>query len=263
MSGLRVHVEGVGLWSPQLADFAALRSVLAGRRPEPPPARPAATTLPPNERRRAPASVLLAIEVAGQATAMSGRDAATLACVFASSHGDQPITDYMCATLARAPAELSPIRFHNSVHNAAVGYWTIATGCHAPSTAIAAQAASFGAGLLEAASQVLADERPVLLVCSDGTGSGPLGEVTGCSQPFGCALVLVPEAGAASLARLDLQLAPPQPEDALAEPLAGWRRDNPSASSLALLALLAGDGGSCRLAAAPALGLQIAMEKVA
>jgi hypothetical protein len=263
MSGLRVHVEGVGLWSPQLADFAALRDLLAGQAPEPPPARPAATTLPPNERRRAPASVLLAIEVAGQAVAMSGRDAATLPCVFASSHGDQPITDYMCATLAHAPAELSPIRFHNSVHNAAVGYWTIATGCHAPSTAIAAQAASFGAGLLEAASQVLADQRPVLLVCSDGNGSGPLAEVTGCTRPFGCALVLAPAAGAATLARLDLQLAPPQPEDALVEPLAGWRRDNPSASSLALLALLAGDAGSCRLAAAPTLGLQIAMEKVA
>jgi hypothetical protein len=263
MSGLRVHVEGVGLWSPQLADFAALRDLLAGQAPEPPPARPAAATLPPNERRRAPASVLLAIEVAGQAVAMSGRDAATLPCVFASSHGDQPITDYMCATLAHAPAELSPIRFHNSVHNAAVGYWTIATGCHAPSTAIAAQAASFGAGLLEAASQVLADQRPVLLVCSDGDGSGPLAEVTGCTRPFGCALVLAPAAGAATLARLDLQLAPPQPEDALVEPLAGWRRDNPSASSLALLALLAGDAGSCRLAAAPTLGLQIAMEKVA
>ncbi|MGB3460456.1 MAG: beta-ketoacyl synthase chain length factor, partial [Rhodanobacter lindaniclasticus] len=224
---------------------------------------PTAATLPPNERRRAPASVLLAIEAAGQAVAMSGRDAATLACVFASSHGDQPITDYMCATLARAPAELSPIRFHNSVHNAAVGYWTIATGCHAPSTAVAAQAASFGAGLLEAVGQVLAEQRPVLLVCSDSAGSGPLTEITGCTQPFACALVLAPAAGTATLARLDLQLVPSQPDDALPGPLAGWRRGNPSASSLALLAMLAGNAGSCRLAAAPALGLQIAMEKVA
>lgn len=263
MSDLRVHVEGVGLWSPQLADFGALRSLLAGQTPEPPPARPTAATLPPNERRRAPASVLLAIEAAGQAVAMSGSDAATLACVFASSHGDQPITDYMCATLARAPAELSPIRFHNSVHNAAVGYWTIATGCHAPSTAVAAQAASFGAGLLEAVGQVLAEQRPVLLVCSDSAGSGPLTEITGCTQPFACALVLAPAAGTATLARLDLQLVPSQPDDALPGPLAGWRRGNPSASSLALLAMLAGNAGSCRLAAAPALGLQIAMEKVA
>ncbi|EIM00800.1 beta-ketoacyl synthase chain length factor [Rhodanobacter denitrificans] len=263
MSTLRLCVEGVGLWSPPLADFAALRALLAGTTPPAPPPRPAAATLPPNERRRAPESVLLAIEAAGQALAMSGRDAATLACVFASSHGDQAITDYMCTTLARAPAELSPTRFHNSVHNAAVGYWTIATGCHAPSTAICAQHASFGAGLLEAASQVLAEQRPVLLVCSDTAGSGPLNEVTACHQPFGCALVLAPHAGPATLARLDLTLqSGTAPDPPLPEPLASWRAGNPSAASLPLLALLAGGGGHCRLAAAATLGLRIDMEHV-
>jgi hypothetical protein len=262
MSALRVYVEGVGLWSPQLADFAALQSLLAGTTPAPPPARPAAATLPPNERRRAPESVLLAIEVAGQAVAMSGRDAATLACVFASSHGDQSITDYMCATLAQAPAELSPIRFHNSVHNAPVGYWTIATGCHAPSTAVAAQRASFGAGLLEAVSQVLAEQRAVLLVCSDTAGSGPLGEVTGCHQPFGCALVLTAERSSTTLARLDLRLTPAHPDSALDEPLADWRTSNPSAGGLPLLALLASNGGRCQLVATATLGLQIDMDHI-
>ena len=152
MSALRVYVDGIGVWSPQLGNLDALRTLLDGGSPPPPAARPAAATIPPNERRRAPESVLLAAEAAGQAVAMSGRDAATLACVFSSSHGDQPITDYMCATLARAPAELSPIRFHNSVHNAPAGYWTIAVGCREPSTAVSAQRASFGAGLLEAVS---------------------------------------------------------------------------------------------------------------
>lgn len=262
MSTLRVYVEGVGLWSPQLASFAALQAVLAGTTPEPPAARPAAVMLPPNERRRAPQSVLLAIEVAGQAVAMSDHDAATLACVFASSHGDQPITDYMCATLAQAPTELSPIRFHNSVHNAPVGYWTIATGCHAPSTSVAAQRASFGAGLLEAASQVLAEQQSVLLVCSDTDGSGPLREVTGCEQPFGCALVLAPQAGALTLARLDLQLDADCADTPLQEPLASWRRGNPSAAGLPLLALLAGSGGRCRLTAGETLGLQIDIARI-
>ena len=263
MSALRVYIEGVGLWSPQLADFAALRSQLAGNIPEPPPARPAAATLPPNERRRAPESVLLAIEVAGQAVAMSGHSASELACVFASSHGDQPITDYMCATLAQAPAELSPIRFHNSVHNAAVGYWTIATGCHAPSTAVAAQHASFGAGLLEAVSQVLAEQRPVLLVCSDSAGTGPLLEATGCTQSFGCALVLAPESSATTMASLQLSLTTSRVISSLAEPLAHWREANASAAALPLLALLAEGRGRCQLDAAASLGLQIDMESVA
>ena len=262
MSALRVWVEGVGLWSPQLADFAALRGVLRGDAPTPPPARPAAARLPANERRRAPESVLLAVEVADQAVAMSARDAATLACVFASSHGDQPITDYMCATLAQAPAELSPTRFHNSVHNAPVGYWTMASGCHAPSTAVAAQRASFGAGLLEAASQALAGQREVLLVCSDTAGSGPLREVTGCEQAFGCALVLAPAASPASIAALDLQLLAEHLDTPLPEPLAGWRRGSPSAAGLALLALLSRGSGRCRLAASTTLGLQLEVRQV-
>lgn len=257
MSTLRVYVEGVGLWSPQLADFAALKAVLAGVVPEPPSARPAAATLPPNERRRAPESVLLAVEVAGQAVAMSGRDAATLACVFASSHGDQPVTDYMCATLAQAPLEMSPTRFHNSVHNAAVGYWTIATGCHQPSTAIAAMHASFGAGLLEAVTQVIADRRPVLLVGSDTRGSGPLAEITECEQPFGCALVLAPEATASTMAMLELQLTPGLPITLPDPLLAPWCQRNASAPALPLLAVLVRRFGRCRLAAAPMLGLQI------
>jgi hypothetical protein len=263
MTALRIHVEGIGLWSPQLADFEALRRLLDGDSPAPPPARPAAAAIPPNERRRAPEGVLLAVEAAGQAVAMSGRDAAGLACVFASSHGDQSITDYMCATLAHSPTELSPIRFHNSVHNAPAGYWTIAVGCREPSTAVCGHRASFGAGLLEAAGQVLAEQRPVLLVCADTAGSGPLGKVIGGEQPFACALVLAPAAGPATRARLDIQLNAGGEGTDLAPPLSGWRAGNASAEALPLLAMLARGTGRCQLAAGPRLGLQIDTEAVA
>lgn len=263
MSALRVYVEGIGVWSPQLADLASLRQVLAGAAPTPSGTRPSAAILPANERRRAPQSVLLAVEVAQQAVTMSGRDAATLPCVFASANGDQATTDYMCRTLANTPTELSPTRFHNSVHNAPVGYWTIAVGCHAASTAVAAERASFGAGLLEAASQTLSGHQPVLLVCGDTVGAGPLREVTGCQQAFGCALVLAPEPSATTLARLDLQLTPMRPDSPLDEPLATWRANNASAPALAVLALLTRDAGRCQLAAAAALGLQIDVERSA
>jgi hypothetical protein len=265
MKPLRIHIEGVGIWSKQLANFAALQSLLVGQVPEPPPAKPAAATLPSNERRRAPESVLLAVEVAGQAVAMSGRDASSLTCVFSSSHGDQAITDYMCATLAHAPNELSPIRFHNSVHNAPAGYWTIATGCHEPSTAVCAHRLSFGAGLLEAISHALADNCPVLLVCSDIAGVYPLVEETGCTQSFGCALVLAPEAGETTLASLDVTLAPVSTADSRAvdsrpELLTDWRDANASAEALPLLTLLAQGIGRCQLAAANRLALQIVLQ---
>jgi Beta-ketoacyl synthase, N-terminal domain len=262
MTALQCCVEGIGLWSPQLANFEALQTVVAGGTPPAPPTRPAANVLPANERRRAPEGVLLAIEVAGQAVAMSGRSAGTLASVFASAQGDQAITDYMCSTLTQTPTELSPTRFHNSVHNAAAGYWTIATECRAPSTAICAQHYSFGAALLEAVSQMLAEQCPMLLVCSDTKGSGPLLEVTGCKQPFGSALVLAPQPSEASLARIVLTLSPVQPATPLPPPLDAWRDSNPSAQALSLLAQLARGHGRCQLHAAATLGLQIEMESL-
>lgn len=263
MTALNVHVEGIGLWSPQLADFAALRALLAGAAPMT-AAAPSAALLPANERRRAPESVRLAVEVAGQALAMGGRDPATLACVFASAHGDQVITDAICATLARAPTELSPTRFHHSVHNAPAGYWTIATGCRAPSSAVCAGAHSFGAALLEAASQAVAERRPVLLACSDIAGRGPLLEMTACAQAFGCALLLTPAPGPAALARLQLSIAPEPaaptpPPAALADIAAG----NPAAIALPLLAALAGRGGRCRLGLATTLSLLVDAEPAA
>lgn len=247
MTLLTVHVEGVGLWSPRATSFTALR---AGDREPPASGQPPAALLPAGERRRAPPSVRLAIEVAGQALAMSARDGAELACVFGSAHGDQTITDEMCATLARAPLEVSPTRFHHSVHNAAAGYWTIATGCHAPSSAVAAGACTFGATLLEAAVQVLAEARSVLLACSDIAGRGPLQAMTACTYAFGCALVLAPAPSSATLATLQIT---PTPSTAPVPAVAG----NPIASALPLLEHLAGAGGTCRVMAAPALALDV------
>ncbi|PWK92354.1 beta-ketoacyl synthase chain length factor [Fulvimonas soli] len=259
-----VHVAGVGLWAEGLPGFDALRARLAGAPAADTPGRPPAALLPPNERRRAPPQVLLAVEAAGQALAMSGLAPDAPACVFASAYGDQATTDYLCATLARAPRELSPTRFHQSVHNAAAGYWTIATGCRAPSSALCAGPESFGAGLLEAVLQVLADDRPVLLVACDTPGQGPLAEMTACHDAFACALLLAPRADGA-LARLSLHphhgpcASLPWPEAFPAD----WLGGNPSAGALPLLVQLASGSGRCRLPAAPRLGLDIHVESPA
>jgi len=128
-----VVIEGVGVWSPALPGWQASQDVLTGKA-EPVMAvgaRPTASLLAPAERRRAPDSVLLALEVAEQAAKMAAREGSTLRGVFASDHGDLGINDYLCATLTQAPEQLSPTKFHNSVHNAPAGYWAIATGSRA------------------------------------------------------------------------------------------------------------------------------------
>ena len=98
----------------------------------------------------------------------------------------------MSSTLATQPTAVSPTRFHNSVHNAAAGYWTIATGCHAASSAVTAFDSSFAAGLLEAATQCAADQGPVLLVAFDVPAVGALASVTRSVGLLAMALVIAP-----------------------------------------------------------------------
>ncbi|MBS0431350.1 MAG: beta-ketoacyl synthase chain length factor [Proteobacteria bacterium] len=264
MTPLRLNIEGIGAWARGVPDWPALRAILRGECDlrEDAPSKPAAAVLPPAERRRAPEAVLLAAEVSAQACAMSRRDPASLPCVFASTHGELAITDYLCATLGAAPRELSPTRFHNSVHNAPAGYWTIATHCERASSAVTGWHASFGAGLLEAALLAAAEPAPVLFAAYDTASTGPLAEMTRTMLPFGTAFVLspsqVPNPGPAMVMRIRAGETPlPMPDVAMAlQPLAA---DNPlDAHALALLAALAGDAPArMTLPAAPGLLLDL------
>src|SRR5688500_9252424 len=179
-----LFVDGVALWSPRLPGWERARRILAGQDPAPEEGapRPIPELLPPTERRRAPDTVALAIDSALKACTAAGRDPASLACVFTSMHGDLAITDYMCATLAADPKLVSPTKFHNSVHNAAAGYWSIGAGCTRPYTALSAGEQSFGAGLLAACVQARTSGEAVLLVACDIDARGPLAAVAASSQ---------------------------------------------------------------------------------
>ncbi|MEI2432037.1 beta-ketoacyl synthase chain length factor [Lysobacter yananisis] len=201
-TALAAAIEGVGYWSRGLPDWNAARAYALGGEAAPDaPARPSPQLLPANERRRAPETVAVALDVAAAACAAAGRDPAALSSVFASSHGDMAITDYMCATLAADPRAISPTRFHNSVHNAAAGYWTIGVGAMRPATALSALEASFAQGLIDALAQLAAGEAAVLLAGYDGAGYGPLGAAVPSEGLLGAALVLgrAPRAGAPRL----------------------------------------------------------------
>jgi len=203
-----LYIEGPAFWTPTLPGWDAARAAFRGEGPlaDPPAKRPSPQVLAPAERRRAPDTVALALEVAAASMAGSGRNAADVPCVFVSAHGDLSINDYMCSTLATDPTVLSPTRFHNSVHNAAVGYWTIGTGCMAASNSVSAYENSFAAGLLEAAVQCAADQSPVLLVGYDTPTVGALTSVTDSQGLLAVALVIAPERTARTVAALDWSL---------------------------------------------------------
>ena len=245
-----LYIEGPAFWTPTLPGWDAARAAFRGEGPlaDPPAKRPSPQVLAPAERRRAPDTVALALEVAAASMAGSGRDAADVPCVFVSAHGDLSINDYMCSTLATDPTVLSPTRFHNSVHNAAVGYWTIGTGCMAASNSISAYENSFAAGLLEAAVQCAADQSPVLLVGYDTPTVGPLTSVTDSRGLLAVAMVIAPERTERTVASFDWSLESGDVANASAAPrsAAAGTLDsiNPMAHALTLFESLAQVEGS-------------------
>src|SRR5690606_4985770 len=183
----------------------------------------------------------------------AGREPASLPSVFASTHGDLPITDYMCATLASEPRSILPAKFHNSVHNAAAGYWTIGSGCMHASTAISAFHASFAQGLVEALAQLADGAEAVLLVAYDGHATGPLETMSHSCGLLGAALVLSHKPGDL---RLRATLVDGQAPEATG-PLSRHAAGNAMAPMLPLFEALAGDDDTSLLHAGPGRVLRV------
>jgi hypothetical protein len=247
---LEAYVEGVGLCGPGLTDWQCGERAL--RDPESwvrvPTVIPSLQCLPSAERRRTGATVRLALSVGLEAVGRAGAQAASLPAVFTSSGGDGQNCHEICEVLAGEDRQLSPTRFHNSVHNAAAGYWGIATGATPASNALCAFDASFAAGLLEAVTQVVVDETAVLLVAYDASYPKPMSALRPIADAFAVALVLAPQRGSASRAGLKLTFDPGKPSKLAHPGLEDLRNSIPAARSLPLLQLLArADSANARL----------------
>ena len=237
---LGAYIQGIGLLGPGLRDWQGGARAIAGeerywpgptryprpkdclRRSAAEPALPSSSPWPwhnrPSTRRRRP-----------------GRTAR----VFSSSGGDGVICHEICEALASADRQVSPTRFHNSVHNAAAGYWSLATGATAASTALCAHDGSFAAGLLEALALLTVEGR-VLLSAYETTYPEPLHAKRPLPDSFAVALVLTP--GPAPNAGARVTVNPCSAEaagDRLADPqLEALHAALPAARSLPLLRLL-------------------------
>lgn len=262
MSGLQVCIDAVGLAAPGLNGWSGACATLSGARAYAAEELPryAPSLLPPNERRRATEVGRLAFQSAEEAIAGLNGSADQLAAVFTSSGGDTDIVNLICASLASPGRPVSPTHFHNSVHNAPAGYWSIATGSRLTSTSLSAYDGSFAAGLMEAAVLCRGENQPVLLVAYDSQPKEPIYSKRPLTAPFSVALLLQPEAGNRSLARLELDFCQGQTESGLPDSeLEALRLGNPAARSLPLLACLAHDQ-SAELVLPSVEGIQVAVK---
>ncbi len=243
-------VKAVGIAAPGLHGWSASLDVLRGSATHvPTPESPyAPALLPQNERRRATAAVRQAFRAAEDAVA--GFSAAGLASVFASSDADMAVLNRICSALAQSPRVISPTDFHNSVHNAASGYWSIAVQSMQPTTTLAAFDASFTAGLVEAVALARERDADVLLVVYDAVAPEPLLTKRPLAHSAGVALVLGSSAqdNATPLARIELGFAGGGETRCANESLEAMRVANPALRALPLLELLAaGRAGSVSL----------------
>jgi hypothetical protein len=236
----RCVIKAVGLAAPGLPGWSASQAVLSGASPYVATAETpyAPAMLPPNERRRATPSVRLAFRAAEDAVTSSGADARSLASVFASSDADMAVLHRICAALAQTPRIISPTDFHNSVHNAASGYWSIGVGSNAPTTTISAYDASFTTGLIESVALARARGGDVLLVAYDATAPQPLAAKRPIALSAGVALIIGP-AGAPGLGSLDVELAGEAETRCADVALEQLRLGNPALRALPLMELLA------------------------
>ena len=240
MQTLTAYIEGIGLLGPGLTDWVTSQAILSGQQPYqtaktilPPPA-----ILPSAERRRSGAIVKLTLATGLEAVTAAGLDASTLPSVFSSSGGDGDNCHAICEMLASDDRQISPTRFHNSVHNAAAGYWSIAMGAMTPSSVLSAYDASFGAGLLEAMTQVVIDNTHSILLACDTHYPEPLFSARPITDAFGISLVLAPQQSAQSLAKITVKLTDANADQMDAE-LERLRRAIPAARGLPLLQAIA------------------------
>jgi Beta-ketoacyl synthase, N-terminal domain len=238
---MRVYVSGATLVGPGIGDRETGIAVLRGEKDyaiadylPPPPA-----VLSSTERRRTSPSVRLALHAATQSVQAAAADPATLRTVFGTSNGDGQVVHAILETLSGPDRLVSPTQFHNSVHNAAAGYWCIGAGVQRPSVSIGCHDYTFAAALLEAATQTVVEREPTLLCVFDMPMPPPLGLTRKTMFPLAVAIVLSPatvESG--TEAELILRFttgAPTTPEEPRLAALRPLHDGNPAGRALRLL----------------------------
>lgn len=267
-----VYLKSAGIVAPGIANWEEAVNVFTriSHYSPTPVEKKLATILPPNERRRATRVTQLAMYAALQTDTPEQNDRPLNQClqVFCSSNGDLSTFHQISQALAMDGRPVSPTRFHNSVHNAPAGYWSIASQSKTPSTSITAFSDSFSSGLLEAAVQLIASDnkqhRDCLLVCYDEIPAEPFQPQAHISAEFACALRLSVSSDNA-LACMNIQIDhQSQPLTSLSDPaLEQLRQANPQAASLALLDAIARQDSKKILLPYFEQGLEISLSAIA
>jgi hypothetical protein len=257
---LQFDLHAAGVLAPGITSLAQLLAVSRGGVVPASTALnlPAPPALPANERRRASQAVRLSLACAEQAFQTSPFAADTLRMVFASDEGTGEICQQMLEAVTTTGA-VSPLVFHNSVHNAPSGCMSIAYRNQQSATSVSLGVQSFASGLLCAAVEAVTSAQPVLFLAYDAALGETMRSLLAIEQSTATAWVIAAgercSPGRSALARFELSLRAAPTQAAWLAPawMSGAWASNCSAPGLAALALL--DRSEAEAAAGIELGL--------
>jgi 3-oxoacyl-(acyl-carrier-protein) synthase len=164
-----IYIQSIGLFGTGFENWQSAEKILSDELPyvATPAVPPSPDWLPPAERRRTSDIIRLAMVAGKEALANAQSSPSESATVFSSSGGSGEVIHQICESLASDDRDVSPTRFHNSVHNAPAGYWGIAAKNEWPSTSLCGHDESFAVGLVEAIAQAKSQSHSVLLLVHD------------------------------------------------------------------------------------------------
>ncbi len=175
---------------------------------------PAAELLPTRARGRASLLTRMIAEVVARAAHAGGADLHTTPLLVGSALGEIDTTLQLLKMMNEGDGALSPARFQASVHNAAAGQLSIATGNQGFSSCLAAGESTAAALLIEAYAWLTCEGGSLLVVMADESVPALLQQ----SEPFeaaACALLLCrgdnPDENADALATLCAPVSVPVP----------------------------------------------------
>jgi hypothetical protein len=188
--------------------------------------------LEPMVRRRTSIATRVAITAARRAC-VAAKVGNKWPAIFVSSVGEMQVTDKLCRAITQQDYPLSPTLFHNSVHNTAAGYWSMATGSMASMQAMGALNDGLALGLLEAWCQLQTiTERVLLVVYDEVMPEQLLPDYTWKACAF--ALLLDREVHDHPLIHRPIQATVPDP----ARPITDFSVNNPAMAALPLFQAL-------------------------
>ncbi|MDG6774332.1 beta-ketoacyl synthase chain length factor [Thiomicrorhabdus sp. ZW0627] len=203
------YIESIGLQAPGLESWQASQEVLQDKQPyqSEPLSKYSPKFLPANERRRTTDTIKLALRTAEEAVEnYSEEQISQMPTLFACVDGDTTISAKMVEAVMEEEPMISPIHFHNSVHNAPAGYWMIGQHNQQAASAISAGDYQIANTLIEAITQLSNAHPKVLLVIYDLPINPEIKKHSPEVQAFACALVLSLQPTADSIAEIELTL---------------------------------------------------------